>query len=316
MSRKNNISRTIKYLFKDTSKLEKEGQKSIVIRKNLRTRKLENIIKEFEENEAGRTRKRRDGVKLYHTILSFHEKDTPHLNEKVLKGIVKEYMHKRGENIYLATVHFDRESHVHIHCVESGTGYRTGKANRISKEAFRELKVHMETFQKEQYPELTSSRVTHGKKQQRGNQIPDKNSRDTHKKELLDLLNKATQKAKSLDAFLSVIKQAGHKPYYRNGQLTGIKYDGETKFRLSRLGYDKEKLEALNKQTEEQTPEQTETIRQQAQLEELSELRSRSGSSREYEAEGQGRMIEEENEHENEPEENIDMEQDNDDYSR
>lgn len=244
MSRKNNIGRTINYLFKDNSKLEKEGQKAIVIRRNLRTRKLENIIKEFEENEANRTRKRKDAVKLYHTILSFHEKDTQYLNEKVLKGIVKEYMQKRGENIYLATVHFDRESHVHIHCVESGNGYRTGKANRISKEAFRELKVHMETFQKEKYPELTSSRVTHGKLKQQSKHTPDKNSRETHKKSLIDLLSKAEQKSKSLDAFLSAIKQAGHEPYYRNGQLTGIKYDGETKFRFSRLGYDKENRQA------------------------------------------------------------------------
>ncbi len=312
MSRKNNIGRTINYLFKDSSKLEKEGQKPIVVRKNLRTRKLENIIKEFEENEANRTRKRKDAVKLYHTILSFHEKDTSHLNEKVLKGIVKEYMQKRGENIYLATVHFDRKSHVHIHCIESGNGYRTSKANRISKEAFRELKVHMETFQKERYPELTSSRVTHGKKQQKSKKVPDNNSRETNKKSLLDLLSRAEQKAKSIDAFLSALKQAGHEPYYRNGKLTGIKYDGETKFRFSRLGYDKEKLEALQKQPEEQIQEQADITRLQSQLEELSALRSRSGSSREHEAEGRGRIMEEENE----PEESIDMEHDNDDYSR
>jgi hypothetical protein len=112
------------------------------------------------------------------------------------------------------------------------------------------------------------------------------------------------------------LKQAGHELYYRNGQLTGIKYDGETKFRFSRLGYDKEKLEALNKQPEEQIQEQQETTRLQAELEELAELRSRSGNSREQEAEGRGRIIEEENEHENEFEESMDMEQDNDDYSR
>ena len=313
MSRKSNIGRTINYLFKDDKKLQKGEQKPITIRKNLRTRKLENNIKEFEANETLRKQKRKDAVKLYHTVISFHEKDTKHLTEKVLKDITKEYMKLRGDNIYLATVHYDKESHVHIHCVESGTGYLTGKASRLSKQQFKELKVSLQTYQKEKYPELKNSIVRHERKNKTNQKEAVVNSRETNKQALLNLLSQAESKAKNTSGFLSVIRQSGHEPYYRNGQLTGIKYDGETKFRFSRLGYDKAKLEALNQRTVLESKAETS---EQQQLEELETLRSNHTSSRNLEGESRTRNLDEEvNENENDEQDNTDMEHD-DDYSR
>lgn len=312
MSRKANIGRTINYLFKDDKKLQKGDQKPIIIRKNLRTRKLENNIKEFEANENLRKQRRKDAVKLYHTVISFHEKDTRHLTEKALKDITKQYMKLKGDNIYLATVHFDKESHLHIHCVESGIGYLTGKASRLSKQQFKELKVSLQTYQKEKYPELTESIVRHERKDKSNRKEAIVNSRETNKLALLNLLSQAENKAKNLDDFLAQIELSGHQPYYRGEKLTGIKYEGETKFRFSRLGYDAAKLESLNQRTINSNSDQQ-------QLEELETLRSNSSSSRDREENSRTRTISEEETNGNESDEqnDTDMEHDlEDDYSR
>lgn len=282
MSRKANIGRTVNYLFKEASKLEKGEQKPIIIRRNLRTRKLEKMVKEFEANEALRKCKRKDAIKLYHTVVSFHAKDTKHLSEKTFRDIAREYMKLKGENLYVATVHFDK-GHQHLHIVESGTGYMTGKANRVSKKEFRELKVALQTYQQTKYPELSASIVKH-EKTGRGKQkaISD---RQGNKQSLLKLLEKAEQKSKTLDEFLSAIRKAGHEPYYRGEKLAGIKYDGDTKFRFSRLGYDKDRLEQLSRAAHKELE----------QLQELEDLRSNSGS-RDHEERLRSKSEEEENE--------------------
>lgn len=300
ISRKANIGRTISYLFKDETKLQKDGQKSITIRKNVRSRKVENVIKEFKANESLSKYHRSDAVKLYHTVLSFHEKDSPFLNEKVLKDFTREYMKQRGENMYIAAAHFDKE-HTHIHICESGSGYLTGKANRLSKEQYRELKVAMQTFQQTKYPMLTHSLVRHDKGKNPKDIAIGK--RQSKKQALLDCLKQTEQKSKNLTEFLELIRRSGHEPYYRGDKLAGVKYEGDTKFRFSNLGY-KEKVEELSNLHNEE----------EQQLRELEDLRSGSGS-REQEQDTRGLAIDEDDEKGDQDE--PDMEEDDDyDYSR
>ena len=291
MSRKNDIGKTISYLFKDEAKLKGEGYKPITIRKNIRSRKLENVVKEFKANESLRKQKRTDAVKLYHTVLAFHQKDSQYLNEKALKDFTKEYMKQRGDNMYIATAHFNTAS-IHIHICESGSGYMTCKANRLSKQQFRELKVAMQTFQQTKYPKLTNSLPRHQKEISISN-------RQSQKQSLLDCLKQAEGHSKNLTEFLNHIQEFGHQPYYRGDKLAGIKYDGDTKFRFSNLGY-KEKVEELNQRFNEE----------QQQLQELEDLRSNS-VSKEQEQESKERLTEEENDNQNETEI-----KDEDDYSR
>lgn len=300
MGRKGNIERTINYLFKDEAKLRKDGSKPIVVRKNLRSRKIENVIKEFKANEELRVQKRIDRVQIYHTVISFHEKDSRYLNEKTLKDFARQYMKERGNNIYLATAHFDR-GHQHLHICESGSSYMTGKANSMSKARYRELKVKMQEYQKAKYPELSNSLPKHGKKMSPKETAI--GSRETKKQALLSCLSIAESKSKNTEDFLEEIRKGGHEPYYRGGKLSGIKYEGDTKFRLSGLGY-KDKVEELSERFNDE----------KTKLDELEDLRSGSGS-REVEDDSRGRDIDEDkdDEKEDEPEMDDDYE---DDYSR
>ena len=301
MSRKANIGRTINYLFKDNAKLEKEGHKPIIIRKNLRTRKLEKVIKEFEKNETSRKYKRSDAVKLYHTVISFHKKDSQYLNDKVLKDFAREYMKERGDNLYIATAHFDKD-HVHLHVCESGTRYMTGMANRVSKQELKQLTSNMQEFQKNKYPQLSHSLPRHEKAAKGGRKEQIVSVRHTQKQRLLARLKEVEKTSKSMDELLGHLSQAGFEPYYRGGRLTGVKNDTDIKFRFSSVGYDKEKMAEISQRFEEER-----------QLEEIEDLRSSTSASKEAEQESKSRALEEE-----EPDEqnDTDMEPDDDDYSR
>ena len=256
MSRRSGIKLLLTYLFKDEKKLQDKDHKPIVIRKNVRTRTLEKNVKEFEKNEALRQYKRVDGIQAYHTVISFNAKDREHINETVLKDIARQYIAVRGKDaMYIATVHYDKD-HIHIHVAESGTKFMTGKANRMTKQQFRELKIAMQTYQKEKYPELKNSLPEHDKKQ--GKTYTSEKTRSNQKEALQSILSNAYEKSKNTNEFLNAIKEMGHEPYYRNERLTGIKYDGEIKFRFSGLGYDKDKLEKLEsreKETEKESQE-------------------------------------------------------------
>ncbi len=244
LSRKSNSAQLLKYLFKDEDKVLYEKEHPFTIRHNLRASSLDSWIQEFKENEACRIHKRKDSVELFHTIISFSNKDRDHISRALLKDIAKKFIALRGEeSIYLGTAHVDRE-HIHLHLVMSGTKYRTGISNRISRDEFRDIKLQMDTYQRERYPKLVHSLPDHA----RAKKIPQllKNSRTPQKEKLLVSLRNAYSKSKSVEDFLELIKSDEFMPYYRAGRLTGVIDKSGLKFRFSRLGYDKDKIEQLS----------------------------------------------------------------------
>lgn len=305
MSRKSGVRPLLNYLFKDEKKLQNKRYEKMIIRKNVRTRSLEKWVKEFDQNEALRQYKRKDAVKAYHTIISFNGKDRNRIDEAVLKDISRKYMNLRGkDNLYIATAHYDRE-HVHIHIAESGTRYLSGKANRLSQKEFKELKVTLQAYQEKKYPLLTNSLPTHGKRSAKS-YVAGKNC-GSQKNELQQALQNAFAKSQNLEGFLENLKSRGHEPYYRNGKLTGIRYDGSTKFRFSRLGYSDDKLKELGQRSANEA----------RQLEELENLRSAQEDSKDKDEKSENHQVEEdENDKSNEDDEtedDTDNDEDDDD---
>ena len=60
----------------------------------------------------------------------------------------------------IALPHREDENNPHIHCVISGVTL-TGKANRISRVRFGEIKRELEIYIKEKYPKIEHSQVLH-----------------------------------------------------------------------------------------------------------------------------------------------------------
>ena len=61
--------------------------------------------------------------------------------------------------------------------------------------------------------------------------------RATQKETLLKCLDLTYTKSKSKDDFLAKLVALGHEPYNRGGRVTGVKFEGDRKFRFNTLGY-------------------------------------------------------------------------------
>ena len=267
-------SKTITELPKDFFRQAKQAkgkttdlkQSQLVIRHNIHSRSIPGYIKEFERNEALRIHKRKDSVQVYHTILSFSNKDKEHVNEKVLTDMARKYIELRGtNNLYVITSHHDHD-HIHLHCAQSGTQLN-GISSRVSRNEFAKIKLELDRYQKEKYPELVNSLPRHGKAKQVKDIEVEKNikrnERSKDKNSLMQVLETAYNKSTSREQFFTHLESLGHTPYYRAGTFAGLKYDGHRKFRINRLGYDEMKLMQLDERAKEEK-----------QLKEIQELRT------------------------------------------
>lgn len=255
LTRRNNTHQLVEYLFKH----EKDQKPHPVLKHNMRNRSIKGWAKELDKNESLRIQRRKDNIKLNHTIISFSNKDKEQITDKLLIDISKKYIELRGrDNMYLASSHNDKD-HIHLHIVMSATKYMTGEPNRISKKEFHELKLALDEYQKERYPELVHSIPKHeksltGQLIQKEHQPPSLEGKLSQKQQILETVESVYSKSKSLDDFLSQLKSGGYEPYYRGGNLYGIEDEGRN-FRFKTLGFDKDKLEELDRQPDNEAKE-------------------------------------------------------------
>lgn len=249
LSRKSGTAQLLQYLFQENK--TPESQKPLIITHNIRSKSLDSWSTAFEENEQFRIHKRKDNIKVYHTVLSFSNKDKQHISNSKLTTIAQKYISLQGkDNLYVGTAHYDKD-HIHLHLVMSGTKYLTGETNRKTKDDFHKLKLSMDAYQLENFPELTHSLPHHGKSIEllRKNHLPvidSRNGRVSKKEMILREIETVYNQATSQESFFIELEKRGLTPYYRNGKLTGITLPNSLKFRLTRLGFDSDKLSLLN----------------------------------------------------------------------
>lgn len=241
------VAYLLRYSLRDKVHVEHKEDAALILRHNLRSRSIKGYIKEFQENEACRLYKRKDSVTLYHNILSFAPDDKDLITDAMLKDIAKKFVELRGKNnIYLAVRHQEK-AHKHLHIIVSGVSLNS-YSSRVSKQEFKHIKIELEKYQQEKYPELVHSLIDHDKKNQRSKtEIIErvKVTRQSEKQKLLVALEKAYTTANSKEDFLNKVKAQKFDVYERNNSLQGIIVDGQ-KYRFSRLGYDTQKIEALD----------------------------------------------------------------------
>lgn len=163
LSRKSGSGQLINYIFRYILNDEKQPVESpFIIRHNVRSHDIQGYIREFKENAGHRTHTRKNQVAIHHTILSWSNKDRDHLTPEKINKMARQYMSLRGlNNLYVGTIHTDRD-HIHLHLAMSATEL-SGKTSRISKSEFANLKLSLDTYQRELFPELEHSLPDHGK---------------------------------------------------------------------------------------------------------------------------------------------------------
>ena len=230
-----------------------------VIRNMVRSRSVPGYIKEFKANEALRQYVRKDNVKAYHHIISLSKHDSAVVTGKMMQDLAQKFISLRGNtSLFVGSLHQDKD-HFHIHVIQSGTEFGTGKAARTTKSDYERLKGELQEYQKQKYPELKHSLPEHGK--QKEERLAKKSNERTSV--VLELREKFESKCiatTSRSEFFAMIQQQGYEVYYRDGRPQGILVNGTEKHRFTSLGLDIERLA------------ETEQINRTGKAKELNEL--------------------------------------------
>lgn len=246
LSRKNpSYRQLVEYILKDRKPTKSAKD---IIKHNIKGTTLEAIVKEFEKNETFRTFKRSDQIALYHEIISLSSNEEHYIPDEVMMDLCRKYLDLRGvKGMYLAALHRDTE-HCHAHVMSSALEYATGKAHRISRSALQDIKILLQDYHLQKYPEITESFCDHSKGR---NYAKNKEYHRRHKEERTKLKESVQQQvqylfkqSKSFDEFLVLLRENGLHHYERGGIATGLMVE-ETKIRFSRLGIPKEEIEQL-----------------------------------------------------------------------
>ena len=233
---------------------ENERDNGFVLTKFIKGKGLsvEELGQQLLSNEQLRLNKRKNNVRLYMDILSFHPRDAERLNNEKLHQIALKYLSLRApKSIAIATVHKNEKNHTHLHICFSAVEYKTGKSIRISKDDFQhKVKLEMEKYQQEVFPELLLSKIRHEKSLSPKKQLKKENEKIleefgeiSEKQELLKVLEEAFNLSKSEKDFYRKLEEKGLQLYSRNGKVTGIQ--GNRRFRFKTLGYTSEILQQL-----------------------------------------------------------------------
>jgi len=222
-------------------------QAMFIFKHNLKGNQVGDWVQQFDENESFRIHKRTGNTILTHEIISFNAEDSPYIDVEMMRDFTKKYIEYRGlRGMYIAVPHFDTDNfHIHLCC--SGVEYRTGKAMRLSRKEFQDLKIRMQEYQMQKYPQLQHSIVRHGqgKAQQKDReyQAQKRSGQPSKRTRIKDQVCDISLRADSVDQFTDLLENQDLKPYYRSGKLTGV-ISGKRKYRFKTLGI-KDEIERI-----------------------------------------------------------------------
>ena len=132
------------------------GTETHRVRHNVMGRGAEPIRAEFERN-AGLLKKRKNGVYLYHEIISITRAQglDDKAQQELLHQIVQTYIDARcPENLVYGGLHQDKDHSHHFHLmISSNRAGETGRL-RLTKKQFRDIQVQLEAHVLEKHPEL------------------------------------------------------------------------------------------------------------------------------------------------------------------
>lgn len=218
---------------------------------NVYQRNYEQLKREFEVN-ARRLAQRKNGVYLYHEILSITRAQgiSEQRQKEIFCQLAQAYAQGRaGQNMVYAGMHDDKAHNLHYHFVISANGVNDSKRLRLSKAEFSKFKTDFEQMVLQQYPELEQGviiqRTAKTKLSKKGGELKRRTGKVPERERVTEILNKAFEQSFSHDAFISELDKAGFNFYIR-GKKPGVE-DRATgrKYRLATLGLI-DQLEALD----------------------------------------------------------------------
>lgn len=235
----------------------KQGEKEpvpphLIWKQHVMGKNIEEMEREYIENEKNRLYQRNGVNKMYHEWISISDLDRDRVNDEMLKSLALEYGRLRNSSaLIVSAVHKDKD-HVHIHFAVSGTEL-SGKSLRITKTEFNELKKSIQAFQIQKFPQLQNSIVDFDKKTK--NKIQDKEYKiieqkgKSDKQILREQLEAIFLSAISKEDFIQKLQEKGITTYTR-GKLGGVTMENGRNLRFKNLGFDENRFSELEKRQE------------------------------------------------------------------
>ncbi len=214
---------------------------------------------EFLKN-AKHLKKRKNGVVLYHFVLSFSKIDSPNITDEMLMDIMKKFIELRGieNNVVLGKIH-SHESHKHIHVFSSSNPLESSSPVRINRNQLKTLCRSMEEYQLERYGKAMGNSIVklnrpliekvdyvkrdrtkrHRKEVAMKERLGNRKTRKEVAKEMLDNL---LAQADSFNDFVNYLKDhMDFELYSYRSKTRGVIYLGK-KYRWSTLNIDASRL--------------------------------------------------------------------------
>lgn len=245
----------IEYIMSDKGRVQED--KTFTIHHNLRSTDTDEVIKEFITNDSFR-KKRKGGIVLYHEVLSYSPEDKDKLSIELLEDIAQEFIRLRGDKaLCLSKPHVENEN-IHIHFCFSGTEYRDSKALRLSKQDFKQVRLDLEIYQQERYPELGS--IVYLNKWQKDKvqeqeqmkvsdaeyQIKKRTGNRSDKETVSSLIHECFEKSESRDNFYQRLINEGLSLYKYRNKTKGLLYNNR-KYRFTTLNLSEKQFAHLEK---------------------------------------------------------------------
>ena len=249
------IEHSIRYVLNEGKTAASDGEVVQPILQNLRCdpTDIEGLANELIANESYR-KLTSNRVFMFHEIVSFGSGDKSVLTPEIVQDVTQKYLQLRGDDLVaLAIPHFNTES-VHCHILSGATRFRDSVSSGLRKSELGDIKVKLENYVNEKYPQLEHSSIFHGQAkayvsekqyqlEKRGLSI---------KQELKELVVELLSSSNSLSQFIDKLAKNGYLAYERNrdGKITGIVSESGRKHRFSTLGIAPSQIQQLETASE------------------------------------------------------------------
>jgi hypothetical protein len=246
------VGSTITYIAKDKGRIADYRNQGIF--HNLSSTRLNEIITQFSNNYEEYAKKRSNGNRALHTILSVNPLDRNIMTLSIMDSIVRHYLETAYPRALAFGTHHITENHWHTHLLISANEVMSYKSTRLSKADLKAVHHEMLEYMRTQHPELTIgiNEAAWGQKihNEREYFMEKREPEVKHIKELLaEKIQGIFRTSENSQQFIENVKQAGFQTYEHKDKPFGVYYGEDNhKMRFSRLGIDEDQIAELDKQ--------------------------------------------------------------------
>lgn len=248
--------------------------KKFTLKHNLYANKAEKIKEEFQENAAF-IAKRKNGVYMYHEVLSITKSKTLSDNEQKerLRDIALQYIEKRANNnLAYAVLHDDKKDNFHYHILISSNEVQETKKHRLTKEQFDTIKKDIEKRVLQKYPELEQKELINKQAKEKlsnkGAELKRRTGETNQRDSVKNRLHTVFSSTKDKQSFFEGLSDQKLEVYVRGNNIGVIDLQTGRKHRLKSLDMldDFNKISAIVEESQKQ--QEKEKIKEEPKQEE------------------------------------------------